>query len=101
MTPRRVVAGMTAADALEADLCQASAMQTATAKQLLAVCAESGSGWQEKYGLSSGNDAEGRQLRETREELARRAVALAAASEPRIRRAKADSGTRPLCVSCL
>eukprot|EP01043_Picozoa_sp_COSAG02_P008568 COSAG02_NODE_276_length_26189_cov_810.678191_13_plen_1077_part_00 len=92
VTPRRVVAGMSAADALEADLCQAAAMQNATAKQLLAVCAESGSGWQEKYGASSDNDAEGRQLRVAREELARRAVQLADAWQPRIRKAKATAG---------
>ena len=82
ITPRRVVAGMTAGDALEADLCQAAAMQNATAKQLLAACAESGSGWQEKYGVSSGSDVEGRQLRVAREELVRRAVDLATAWTP-------------------
>eukprot|EP01043_Picozoa_sp_COSAG02_P016056 COSAG02_NODE_699_length_18369_cov_9.690203_12_plen_1083_part_00 len=92
VTPRRVVAGMSAADALEADLCQAAAMQNATSKQLLSVCAESGSGWQEKYGVSSDNDAEGRQLRVAREELARRTAQLVDAWQPRIRKAKATAG---------
>jgi hypothetical protein len=85
---------MSAADALEADLCQAAAMQNATTKQLLSVCAESGSGWQEKYGVSSDNDAEGRQLRVAREELARRTVQLADAWQPRIRKAKATAVER-------